>query len=76
MTSEQIGFHKGSLATLAKEREEMLKIVNITESLMKAHIEELKKLGVDLEAEAKKAQEQFKKQDKIKLEDMTQDRAA
>ena len=59
MTNEQetIGFHKGSLATLSKEREELLKIVSITEQLMKAHMEALKKLGVDLEAEAKKAQE-------------------
>ena len=76
MTSEQIGFHKGSIATLAKEREELLKIVNITETLMKVHMEELKKLGVDLEAEAKKAQEQLKKQSKTKLEDLTRDRIA
>ncbi|MAF50992.1 MAG: hypothetical protein CMH64_02770 [Nanoarchaeota archaeon] len=55
--SEQIGFHKGSLATLSKEREELLKIVKITEQLMEAHIKALKELGVDLEAEAKKAQE-------------------
>tara|TARA_Y100000310_G_C20678303_1_gene814371 strand:+ start:479 stop:691 length:213 start_codon:yes stop_codon:yes gene_type:complete len=59
MTQEQetIGFHKGSLATLSKEREELLKIVSICEQLMKAHMEALKKLGVDLEAEAKKVQE-------------------
>lgn len=50
---EQIGFHKGSLATLAKEREEMLKIVNIVEQLMQAHIKALKDLGVDLESQAK-----------------------
>lgn len=50
---EQIGFHKGSLATLAKEREEMSKIVNIVEQLMQAHIKALKELGVDLEAQAK-----------------------
>jgi len=49
---EQIGFHKGSLATLAKEREEMQKIVNIVEQLMQAHIKALKDLGVDLEAQA------------------------
>ena len=57
---EQIGFHKGSLATLAKEREELIKIVQITEKLMEAHVKALKDLGVDLEAEAKKAQEQTK----------------
>jgi len=51
---ELIGFHKGSLATLAKEREELLKIVNITEQLMSMHLDNLKKLGVDIQAEAKK----------------------
>ena len=49
---EQIGYHKGALATLAKEREEMSKILGIVEQLMHAHIEELKKLGVDLQAQA------------------------
>lgn len=60
---ETIGFHKGSLATLSKEREELLKIVNICEQLMKAHIDALKKLGVDLEAEAKKAQKKATKEE-------------
>ena len=46
---EQIGFHKGALATLAKEREEMLKILNIVEQLMQMHMGELKNLGIDLE---------------------------
>ena len=64
MTTEQIGFHKGSLATLAKEREELVKIVKITEQLMEAHVKALKELGVDLEAEAKKAQEEAKEQPK------------
>lgn len=58
---EQIGFHKGALATLAKEREEMVKIVTIVEQLMQAHLKGLKDLGVDLEAEAKKAAEILKK---------------
>ena len=49
---EQIGFHKGALSTLAKEREEMMKILNIVEQLMRMHIKELKGLGVDLEAAA------------------------
>jgi len=50
---EKIGFHKGALSTLAKEREEMLKILNIVEQLMQAHIKALKDLGVDLEKLAK-----------------------
>ena len=51
---EQIGFHKGSLATLAKERQELIKMISIVEQLMQAHIQALKTLGVDLEKEAKK----------------------
>ena len=53
-TDEQIGFHKGALTTLAKEREEMMKILTIVEQLMQMHIKALKDLGVDLAAEAKK----------------------
>ncbi|MBW2996357.1 hypothetical protein KY332_03590 [Candidatus Woesearchaeota archaeon] len=52
---EQIGFHKGALATLAKEREEMMKILQIVEQLMQMHIKGLKDLGVDLEKAAKEA---------------------
>jgi len=52
---EQVGFHKGALTTLAKEREEFTRILSIVEQLMQAHIKALKDLGVDLEAEAKKA---------------------
>jgi len=52
---EQIGFHKGSLSTLAKEREEMIRILQIVEQLMQMHIKALKDLGVDLEAAAKEA---------------------
>lgn len=52
--TELIGFHKGSIATLAKEREELMRILQIVEQLMQMHIKELKNLGVDLVAEAKK----------------------
>ena len=52
---EQVGFHKGALATLAKEREEMQKILTIVEQLMQMHIKALKDLGVDLEKAAKEA---------------------
>ena len=50
---EQVGFHKGALTTLAKEREEMLKILQIVEQLMQMHLKSLKDLGVDLEKAAK-----------------------
>ena len=51
---EQIGFHKGALSTLVKEREEMIKILRIVEQLMQMHISALNELGVNLEQEAKK----------------------
>jgi len=54
-SEEKIGFHKGALATLAKEREEMQKILTVVEQLMQMHIKELKDLGVDLEKAAKEA---------------------
>ena len=46
---EQIGIHKGSLNTLAKEREELARILGIVEQLMQMHMGALKELGVDLE---------------------------
>ena len=65
-TQEQIGFHKGSLTTLAKEREELLRIVGITEQLMQMHIKALKGLGVDIEAEARKARAHKPLEDKLR----------
>ncbi len=53
---EQIGFHKGALSTLAKEREEMSKIISIVEQLMQMHINALKELGVDLVKQAEQSQ--------------------
>ncbi len=58
---EQIGFHKGALSTLAKEREEMAKILQIVEQLMQMHVKGLKELGVDLEAMAKEQTKATKK---------------
>ena len=52
-SEEQIGFHKGALTTLAKEREEMMRILQIVEQLMQMHIKGLKELGVDLAQAAK-----------------------
>jgi hypothetical protein len=57
---EKIGFHKGSLATLTKEREELMRILQIVEQLMQMHIQELKGLGVDLVAEANKVAKKLK----------------
>ena len=64
---EQVGFHKGALTTLAKEREEFVRILNIVEQLMQMHIKALKDLGVDMEEEVKKAQEAVKEPLETKL---------
>lgn len=70
---EQIGFHKGALTTLAKEREEMTRILQIVEQLMQMHVKALKELGVDLQkqAQATKSADSGKKVAKKKpIEDM------
>ena len=48
--------------TLGNERNELAKMLNVVEQLIQAHVKALKDLGVDLEAEAKKAQDAAKKQ--------------
>ena len=45
---EQIGFHRGSLSTLSKEREELARILSIVEQYMQMHIGALKELGIDI----------------------------
>jgi len=62
---EQIGIHKGALSTLAKERIELIRMVQTVEQLMRIHAKALKELGVDIEAMIKKAPEK-----KGKIEDI------
>ena len=50
---EQIGFHKGSLTTLIKEKQEFERILTIVNTLIQAHVKALKDLGIDIEKEAK-----------------------
>lgn len=69
VNQEQIGFHKGSLATLVKEREELVRMLQIVEQLMQAHVKALKDLGIDLEKEAKKVQEALKKEKNKRLDE-------
>lgn len=59
---EQIGFHKGALSTLIGEQQALSQMMNIVQQVAQAHAKALKDLGVDFEAEAKKAQEAAKKQ--------------
>lgn len=45
---EMIGYHKGAIAVLSKEREEMIRIAQITEQLLQMHMKALSDLGVDV----------------------------
>jgi hypothetical protein len=68
---EKIGFHKGSLSTLAKERQELQRILQIVEQLMQMHVSGLKDLGVDLSEEVgqSSSKDSFSKP-KAPIEDM------
>ena len=50
--AEQVGYHKGSLTTLIKERQELARLLSIVEQLVQMHMGALKELGVDLTAQA------------------------
>ena len=45
---EQIGFHKGAIDTLLKERQEMVRIITVIDQLLKAHAGALHQLGVKI----------------------------
>ena len=68
---EQIGFHKGALSTLSKERAELSRILQIVEQLMQMHAAALNELGVDLTKEIQQMKEEVKIQSKKKpIEDV------
>ena len=45
---EEIGYHKGAVSTLINERNELIKMVQMVESIMQAHLKRLGELGVKL----------------------------
>lgn len=45
---EEIGFHKGSINTLAAERNELIKMIGNVEAIMQAHMNRLKELDVKI----------------------------
>ncbi|MFH1290586.1 MAG: hypothetical protein ABIH92_04210 [Nanoarchaeota archaeon] len=46
---EEIGFHKGALNTLVNERNELVKMAQVVEQIMQAHVKRLEELGVKFE---------------------------
>ena len=68
---EVVGFHKGAVSTLLKERQELAKMVQVVDQLLAAHLKALKDLGIEIESEPKKqAKEKGKAWDDDKLEDL------
>ena len=53
-SDEEMGFHKGALTTLAKERQELMRLLGIVEQLMQMHVTSLKEMGIDIEKELNK----------------------
>lgn len=45
---EKIGFHKGALDSLLKERSELARLLSIVEQLITMHAKALKDMGIDL----------------------------
>ena len=54
---EQIGFHKGALDTLIKERQELYRLLTIVDTLLKAHVQALHHLGVKITKKEEKGLE-------------------
>jgi len=46
---EEIGYHKGALSTLVNERNELIKMAQVVEQIMQAHMKRLEELGVKIE---------------------------
>ena len=70
---EQIGFHKGAISTLAKERQELVRMISIVDQLLAAHVKALKELGVDITQQAQpQGGDTQEKKDELdeKLEDL------
>lgn len=45
---EEVGYHKGSINTLANERNELVRLLQIVETLIQSHLKRLEELGVKI----------------------------
>lgn len=53
---EYIGFYKGCINTLLGERTALIEMINNVDKLIQVNMEELKKLGVDVDSMVKQGQ--------------------
>jgi len=49
MDQQELGYHKGSLEVLIKERDELLRLVAIVNSLIQAHSKTLQDAGFNID---------------------------
>ncbi len=56
----EIGFHQGAINTLVNERNELLKMAQMTERIMQGHIKRLEELGIKVQTQQSQ-EEQNKK---------------
>lgn len=59
---ERIGYHKGAINTLVGERNELIKMINLAENLIRAHATELEKLGVKIQQSEPESHQQKRPQ--------------
>jgi hypothetical protein len=45
---EEVGYHKGSVMTLANERNELVRIIQTIDTIMQAHLKRMEELGVKI----------------------------
>lgn len=67
---EQIGYHKGALETLLKEKKELSRILNIVEQLIQMHAGALKEEGIDIQTQQKQQKKQSRGKEKPPIEDL------
>ena len=66
---QEIGYHKGALDTLTKEKKELSRLLNIVEQLIQMHAGALKEEGVDVDTETQQKQQKQGKE-KPPIEDL------
>ena len=67
---EEIGYHKGALETLTKERDELARILQVVQHYMQFHLNALKEAGVDIEQKQEQKEESKPKPKKRPIEDI------
>jgi len=67
---EEIGYHKGAVETLLKEKKELSRLLNIVEQLIQMHAGALKEEGIDIQAQQDKKEDSGKGNEKPPIEDL------